>query len=115
MAWKLETLTDGLIKAHVLGPGEREAQRAFNVVGQCMFLVRPDGYVAFRSQPVDVNATVQYLQGTMGVKTLMQVDQGIEEAASLESSFEAVKTMLGVAIALVTVNIGVTLYTRNRG
>jgi len=112
-AWKLEALTDGLIKARVLGSEEHAAQRAFGVFGQCLFLVRPDGYIAFRSQPVDVSATIRYLQETMGVKTLMQVDSASAESASRESDLETVTRMLGAVMALTIANIFVTLYTRS--
>mmetsp|Transcript_25554 Transcript_25554/g.31382 ORF Transcript_25554/g.31382 Transcript_25554/m.31382 type:complete len:181 (+) Transcript_25554:11-553(+) len=114
VAWKLETLTHGLVKAHVIGPGELDAQHKFSVAGQCMYLIRPDGYIAFRSQPVDVNKTIHYLRSTMGVKELFQADMALEERVSHrhELELETVTRMLGVAITLLVANIGVTWYTR---
>mmetsp|Transcript_41731 Transcript_41731/g.46499 ORF Transcript_41731/g.46499 Transcript_41731/m.46499 type:complete len:681 (+) Transcript_41731:40-2082(+) len=117
VAWKLETLTDGLIKAHVIGCGERNTQRAFNVVGQCMYLVRPDGYVAFRSQPVDINMIIRYLQSTMGVKIpmLQEDNMALEDglSSSHESDLTTVIRMLGLVSVLLTSNIVMTWYTSN--
>lgn len=38
----------------VLSDPEQEAHHAYGARGQCLYLIRPDGYVAYRSQPIDV-------------------------------------------------------------
>ena len=70
-AWELEVLGDGLIQCMILGPEEAAAREAFGVWGQCAFLVRPDGYVAFRSQPISRSAISGFLTQRMGFKPIM--------------------------------------------
>jgi len=102
----------------VIGRGEREAQEAYGVVGQCMFLVRPDGYVAFRSQPVDVMAVMRYLRSTLGVKGLPQsLDIGQHDSDRTSRVFacsregeETITRLLVVTIVLLIVNIAVAVY-----
>ena len=64
-------LGDGLIQCMILGPEEAAAREAFGVWGQCAFLVRPDGYVAFRSQPISRSAISGFLTQRMGFKPIM--------------------------------------------
>lgn len=37
------------------------AHRAYSAASECLYLIRPDGYVAFRSQPADLEALKKYL------------------------------------------------------
>eukprot|EP00211_Chloroparvula_japonica_P004609 CAMPEP_0119155350 /NCGR_PEP_ID=MMETSP1310-20130426/51704_1 /TAXON_ID=464262 /ORGANISM="Genus nov. species nov., Strain RCC2339" /LENGTH=635 /DNA_ID=CAMNT_0007147947 /DNA_START=116 /DNA_END=2023 /DNA_ORIENTATION=- len=67
VAWELAVLTHGLVRCVVVGREEVEAQERFGVHGQCLVLVRPDGYVGMRSQPVCLAAITQYLSHRVGL------------------------------------------------
>jgi hypothetical protein len=41
--------------------------KAYGAEGACIYLVRPDGYVGFRSSLADVPALLEYLQGNFGI------------------------------------------------
>lgn len=38
----------------------------FGVKGQCLFLIRPDGYVAFRCEPLDMDMLMGFMQSRLG-------------------------------------------------
>jgi hypothetical protein len=46
----------------VLLDPEGATHRRYGAGAECLYLVRPDGYVAFRSQPADGDALMQYLE-----------------------------------------------------
>lgn len=48
----------------LLDPGG-EIHRRFGARAECAYLVRPDGYVGFRSQPADPDRLVSYLEGIL--------------------------------------------------
>ena len=51
-AWKGERLHDPVDALH----------RRFGAVGACLYLIRPDGYIGYRSQPLDSLAFREYLK-----------------------------------------------------
>ncbi len=51
-AWKGERLADPTNALH----------RRFGAVGACLYLIRPDGYIGFRAQPMDALAFREYLK-----------------------------------------------------
>lgn len=71
---KIEAASGGLIRSRlvrlpdVAGPetalidGEGEAHHHYGARHECLYLIRPDGYVAFRSQPVEVAPLEAYLK-----------------------------------------------------
>jgi hypothetical protein len=50
--------------ALVLDPGG-ELHRRFGARAECLYLVRPDGYVGYRSQPADQEKLMEYLAGVL--------------------------------------------------
>lgn len=71
---KIEAASGGLIRSRlvrlpdVAGPetalidGEGEAHHHYGARHECLYLIRPDGYVAFRSQPVEEAPLQAYLK-----------------------------------------------------
>jgi hypothetical protein len=65
---KQEPGKDGFIDKVVAFPSsDFEAHEAFSVLGQCLFLVRPDTYVGLRSEPVRKGAVTRYLKNIGGI------------------------------------------------
>jgi hypothetical protein len=73
-----------LVRTHVVVPGaerpskldasrsvvldtEGDLHRAYGATSECLYLVRPDGYVGFRSQPADGAALDRYLDAIFTV------------------------------------------------
>jgi hypothetical protein len=76
MAREVERLHGDLITAHVVVPGaggedgeaegelhdlEQALQRRFGAERECLYLIRPDGYIGFRSAPIHLVALRNYL------------------------------------------------------
>jgi len=59
-------ISDVLIVAN----SERKIYKKFGVYGQCIFLIRPDGYVGFRCEPLDMEQIIGYLKTRVGVKRI---------------------------------------------
>jgi 2-polyprenyl-6-methoxyphenol hydroxylase-like FAD-dependent oxidoreductase len=74
LAVKVEGESGGLIRARLVRPAdvagpdgglvdhEGEAHHVYGARYECLYLIRPDGYVAFRSQPVEEEALREYLK-----------------------------------------------------
>ncbi|OQS03434.1 hypothetical protein THRCLA_04275 [Thraustotheca clavata] len=61
---KLVGASSGIISNWFVIPSpDVNAHKAFKVHGQCGFLVRPDGYVGLRMEPIDENVVLNYLRG----------------------------------------------------
>lgn len=47
----------------VLFDAERNLHKTYGASSECLYLIRPDGYIGFRSQPADLDELVKYLTG----------------------------------------------------
>jgi len=54
-------------KVVVFPSSDEEAHNTFGVMGQCLFLVRPDTYVGLRSEPIRKGAITKYFQKIGGI------------------------------------------------
>uniref|UniRef100_A0A7S4KY53 FAD-binding domain-containing protein n=1 Tax=Paramoeba aestuarina TaxID=180227 RepID=A0A7S4KY53_9EUKA len=73
VAWELEVLSEGLVKCVIIEEDEEEAQEVYGVWGQCLYLIRPDGYLAFRSQPINLRAISAFLSHRIGLNGVRQI------------------------------------------
>mmetsp|Transcript_25539 Transcript_25539/g.71422 ORF Transcript_25539/g.71422 Transcript_25539/m.71422 type:complete len:508 (-) Transcript_25539:246-1769(-) len=80
-AWALSILGDGLLQCVTVGSDETDVQKAFGVRGQCLYLVRPDGYTALRSQPISRTVVSRFLTQRMGLKSI-----GVMSAVAADGS-----------------------------
>ena len=55
----------------------------FGIAEDAFYLIRPDNYIAFRSQPAQVSSLLDYLQQTLGVPI-----PAPEEAEDLDDLFD---------------------------
>ncbi|EQC31772.1 hypothetical protein SDRG_10561 [Saprolegnia diclina VS20] len=63
--------TNGVVGTCIVVPASNTVANArFGVGGQCVFLLRPDGYVGLRCEPVSVECIVDYLGARLGVLKL---------------------------------------------
>lgn len=46
----------------VILDAESALHRRYGARSECLYLIRPDGYIAFRSQPADIDKLLEYLQ-----------------------------------------------------
>ncbi len=60
---------DGLDDLSVLLDPDRDAHRRYGVSAEAMYLVRPDGYIAFRSQPAAAQPVLDHLSRQFTVRT----------------------------------------------
>lgn len=51
-----------LVRPVLIGPAEEEANHRYGARAACVYLVRPDGYIAYRSQPADPGKLTDYLR-----------------------------------------------------
>ena len=51
------------VTAVLIDPAEEAAHDRYGAGSACVYLVRPDGYIAFRSQPADLAKLSEYLRG----------------------------------------------------
>lgn len=47
----------------ILFDSERNLHKTYGASSECLYLIRPDGYIGFRSQPADLDALIKYLAG----------------------------------------------------
>ena len=63
----LAVVPEALAECEVLCDPEGLAHRRYGAGAECAYLVRPDGYVALRAQPLDAQAILGYLRRWYGV------------------------------------------------
>ena len=56
----LKEKSQGMISQCIIYERKSEMQKVFGAKSQTLFLVRPDGYVAMMSEPVDEDAVMHY-------------------------------------------------------
>ncbi|MBD0336324.1 MAG: FAD-dependent monooxygenase, partial [Cyanobacteria bacterium Co-bin13] len=54
----------------VLFDSTGELSRRYGARSSCLYLIRPDGYIGFRSQPIDIEALTAFWQQKLGQQTL---------------------------------------------
>ncbi|MUG96586.1 hypothetical protein F7734_31320 [Scytonema sp. UIC 10036] len=59
----------------VLLDPEKHLHMRYGAIAECLYLIRPDGYIGFRSQPADREVLLNYLN------SIFSVHQMLEEAA----------------------------------
>ncbi|MGV3639747.1 MAG: FAD-dependent monooxygenase, partial [Adhaeribacter sp.] len=81
----LEAAFPDLLVTVLLYPHEKNNAlfEQFGIVEDAFYLVRPDNYIAFRSQPAQVSSLLDYLQDTLGVPL-----PEVEEPSDLEDLFD---------------------------
>lgn len=120
LQWELCVLGEGLLECVVVDKTQKEAQKAFGVGGQCLFLVRPDGYIAFRSQPASRSVLVTFLRDRLGLTWVAgcgledEPDQEELRLKSIEAAVNRNSALLGLGIVLLLANLGVTYYFSHR-
>ena len=116
LAWEIRVLGEGLLECIIVGKGEEEAQQAYGVSGQCLMLLRPDGYIAFRSQPASRTALLDFMINQLEFKWLApsapeEEDEGdSDKLKSIEARITRNNALLGLSIILLAANLGATLY-----
>ncbi len=58
---RLEVGPAGQIGSMFVTDETGEAHRRYGALGRCLYLIRPDGYVAWRSLPIDLDQLTEYL------------------------------------------------------
>ncbi|MGV3587261.1 MAG: FAD-dependent monooxygenase [Adhaeribacter sp.] len=68
----LQEYLPNLIKCHILYPHEQNhgVYGLFGIVEDAFYLIRPDNYIAFRSQPADPQSLLNYLANTLQLQPL---------------------------------------------
>jgi 2-polyprenyl-6-methoxyphenol hydroxylase-like FAD-dependent oxidoreductase len=59
-------LPDDLVQTHVVPADNQELRRDLGVTGEALYLIRPDGHVAYRAQPVTPQGLRQHLDRILG-------------------------------------------------
>lgn len=70
IAAELEKSSLGLISCVVIPSSNTNLRQRYGVLGQAIFLVRPDGYIGFRGEPITVNSVLYYLRNRMHMTEL---------------------------------------------
>ena len=82
LATAVEAASNGLVRAslirsgdvdgptHALVDHDGEAHHVYGARYECLYLIRPDGYVAFRSQPAEEGSLQEYLGRVLGVASV---------------------------------------------
>jgi 2-polyprenyl-6-methoxyphenol hydroxylase-like FAD-dependent oxidoreductase len=57
-------------ESHSLLDVQGQVHQIYHADSDCLYLVRPDGYMGFRSRPADAGALRDYLVGVLGLRTM---------------------------------------------
>ncbi|KDO18384.1 hypothetical protein SPRG_16258 [Saprolegnia parasitica CBS 223.65] len=92
--------THGVVDDCIVVPASNSVAHArFGVDGQCVFLLRPDGYVGLRCEPPSVECIVDYLGARLGVLKLENAT-GFEPVASDWVPYAVASAVAGGALVL---------------
>jgi hypothetical protein len=85
----LQDFLPGLVKCHILFPHKQNhgVYGLFGIVEDAFYLVRPDNYIAFRSQPADPESLLNYLTQTLLLEPLPP-DQTASDLSQLNITSE---------------------------